>query len=201
VEGASVVPDRDVADPWRIVHRPLEPDSQVVVLTDDFLLLIRAKTTLNRGTYEEILEQQIRLILRNSHDALGELFVHEKPLPASDRVGSDHRVDSLQGVALVQGVTPLPCPDLVAVRLRRIFEPLGLVVSREAFEELGDRGRETRVSLVCGGPDCVTSGGRVGVDLQNRIVGRHWLKGDISVPPSGSEPRPVVEEEQGFSLA
>ena len=201
VEGAPVVPDRDVSDARRVVDRPLEPDLQVVIVRHECLPSASAPHAIRRITHEEVVQKQVRLVLGHAQDALCELLVNEQPFPARDGVDADDRVHRLKVLADVERVASHLIADLVAVRLRGGLEPLGLVVRRQPLKRLGDGRAEARVRLVCRRPERVAACRGRGVHFEDGVVGRDGLESDVRVPALRGELGQVAPVEQRAAFA
>jgi hypothetical protein len=105
-----------------------------------------------------------------------------------------------QVFALVERTAALAGTEVDPVRLCRLVEEARLVVGFEAFEEVGKLRRETRVRLVGRCPEGVPAGRRVGVDLENGVVGWDGFEGYVAVPLAGGESRLVSAVVLGAAL-
>ena len=109
----------------------------------------------------QILQNHIALRLVQPNDPLRHRAVHEKALPAGDRVHADERVAALDVLGACVGVVAVE----VGVR--------GAVDSVAAVDDLAEFGREFLVGGVAGGPEGVAADGWDGVVVEVGYAG--WL--------------------------
>jgi len=62
----------------------------------------------------------------------------------------------------------------------------------KSLQEFSEGGSQSIVRFICGSPKCISASLRLGVDLEDSIVGRDFLEGDIRMPSIGSECGTIV---------
>ena len=166
-----VIPNRHV------ILFPFEPHLRVMIL---------------RQQIEQILEQQIRLVLRHAVDPRREAAVDEHTFPARGGVRADDGVAGAQVGGRVERATADPRLNGVAHARGVRVEEIRVVGCCQTFQELLHRWGETVVDLVAGCPEGVAAGGREGVDLKHGVVRGDGLEGDVAVPADGGVAAVVV---------
>jgi hypothetical protein len=141
MEGGSVVPDSDG------VFFPLETDLEI-------------NTTGNMSVQE--VQDSFRFFLAKTDNAAGESRLNEQALPSSDRVGTNDRVDSLNGIAT----------DSVASSDSSIALIQAAVDSFKAFKELLHSWGQLIVCSITRCPKSVTTNSWEGIKLQEGKTSR-----------------------------
>ena len=76
MESTAIVPNRNVTNPWWVIHRPFEADLEIMITGHDTLSWNENHSEfLEDSTQEEVIEQQVRFIPRHPENPGGKLFV------------------------------------------------------------------------------------------------------------------------------
>jgi hypothetical protein len=197
MEGATVIPDSYVHIRSASISPPCSGKLTNVVL------VLPAESHLQVMVFhkqlQEPLEQFLAFSLGQAINMRDMLANWEDGLPPSDGVGANHRMSCLELFAYIfRGTTRLRV-DLETSTLSSFVEERLCTGSSQGLEELLDGFGDSIVNVVTGGPEGVWSSRESKLRMtcpreltstsfrqlhqsQARIIGRHWLEGNIAVP-------------------
>ena len=162
-----------------MVHAPVIPNSDIVGVLP---LEAHLEVVVLDNKLSKPVEEMLALLLGQPIDALTVVADSIHRFPARDGVGTDDRVDGLEGLADVLGRATLATIYAEAVALGCLVEERLGVVGGQCVEEGAQRGRDAVVQLVAGGPERVTA--RLGQlhQPQESVVGGDGFEGDVGMP-------------------